>query len=263
MFICPKCGQEKEQDPVDSHMCVDCAKAENTRITYYRQHQGDWLAEAKEQGLDAWLQQPGETQWEYTVWCSYRDSYPGKKPSYGQVAVDLGTTYNVVKKIAQRWSFNARMQVWMAEVDRITMLQRKDEILNMNKKHIDMATKINQKLESAIDRIQPEGLSPSEIVSLAKLSTDLERKARVDTEAQDAMRRELLVDNTNPELKKNQAKQSDLTEIMQILIKAGALQSVTTLGVKETTTREIVAKDDSGHEASITQEGDDNSVGTS
>jgi ribosomal protein L37E len=110
LVTCKRCGMEKIASSRDKHLCVECANAENTRITYYRQHQEDWVAAAKEQGIDLWLQQPGETQWEYTVWTKYRDSYPGKKPSYGSVAEELRTTYNVVKKIAQRWSFPMRKQ---------------------------------------------------------------------------------------------------------------------------------------------------------
>lgn len=240
LVVCPKCSQTKEAHPTNKHLCVDCVKAEDTRLTYYRQHQGDWIAEAKEQGLLPWLQQPGETQWEYTVWTAYRDSYPGKKPTYNSVAQQLETTYNVVRKIAQRWSFPARMQIWMAECDRITMLQRKDEILGMNKAHIDMATKLRQKLDTAIDAIDPLTLKPAEIASLVKLSAEMERKARIDTESQDEMRRVLIVDNANPELKKLQTKQSDLNEVVQILLKAGALKSVT--AKETTTTREVTAQ---------------------
>ena len=259
IITCPKCGQEKEAHHSDTHLCVDCVNAENNRLTYYRQHQGDWVAEAKEQGILPWLQQPGETQWEYTVWTAYRDSYPGKKPTYQAVAQQLGTTYNVVRGIAQRWTFPARMQLWMTECDRITMLQRKEEILGMNKAHIDMATKLREKLNTAIDAIEPLALKPAEIAALAKLSADMERKARLDTEAQEEMRQGLLVDNSNPELKKAQTKQGDLAEVVQILLKAGALKSVTAIGVKETTTttREVVAKDGSGGEATLIQGDDD------
>ena len=84
----------------------------------------------------------------------------------------------------------------------------------------------------------------------------MERKARIDSEAQDDMRRQLLVDNSNPELKKTQTKQGDLGEVLQILLKAGALKNITTIGVKETTTREVVARDDEGNIAAMIQEED-------
>lgn len=246
---CPRCGQDKPADSRDRHICVDCAKAENNRASYLRMHQSDWMEIAKDAGIDVWLQQPGETQLEYAIWSAYRDSYPGKKPTYAAVAEKIGTTKHYVGKVAQRWTFQARMQAWMTECDRITMEQRRAEILNMNADHISMAQRMRDKLSVAIDCIVPETLKPSEISSLMKIATDLERKARLDSiEVEDKY---TFVDNENPNIKKSPTKQNDLGEVVQILLKAGALGSVTQIGVRETTTREVVAMDDSGNEARI------------
>jgi ribosomal protein L32 len=253
LIDCPKCGQRKPAHHVDTHICADCAKAINSRITYYRQHR-DWMAEAREQGLDVWLQQPGETQWEYTIWLAYRDSYPGRKPSYKQVAQQLGTTYTQVLSVAKRWDFQARMQVWISECDRITLLQRRNQILDMNRDHISMAEKLREKLKTAIEKIEPANMKPGEIASLMKVATELERKARIDEIAQDEMRANLLVDTGNPDLKKTPTKQGDLAEVVQILMKAGALGSITAIGVKETTTRETIIKGPSG-EALLLEDG--------
>lgn len=241
MIKCPKCGQEKVADTRNRHMCVDCAKAESKRYTHLRMNQGDWIEAAKDAGLDPWLQQPGETQWEYTIWCAYRDSYPGRKPKYGDVAEQLCTTIDVVKKVAQRWTFQARMQLWMAECDRITLEQRHREILDMNADHISMAQRLRSKLSMAIDRLDPSEIKPSEISSLAKLATDLERRARIDDMAQDEMRRNVVRDTENPNIKKSPTKQSDLAEVAQILLNAGALGNSMQVGIRET--REIVVKE--------------------
>lgn len=258
MVNCPRCGQYKPAHHIDKHLCVDCVKAENNRITYYRQHQEDWINNAKENGLDIWVQQPGETQWEFTVWTAYRDSYPGKKPSYSDVAKQLNTTYASVRKIAQRWSFPVRMQAWMKYCDDITLAQRRQEILDMNKDHVDMAARLRAKLSAAIDCIDPMALKPSELASLARLASDMERKARVDTIAQEEMRRELLTDTENPELKKAPTKQSDLSEVVGILLKAGALGDITQIGVKrtetKTTTTQVVVQDDEGNASGVTIE---------
>ena len=256
MVKCKKCGFTKPVDTRNRHMCVDCAKAENSRYTYYRQHQEDWIAIAKESQIDLWLQQPGETQWEYTVWCTYRDSYPGKRPTYSQVAEQLCTTRNVVAKIGQRWNFSIRMQAWMAEVDRITMAQRRQEILDMNKEHVDMASRLRQKLSVAIDNIDPELIKPSEIASLARVAEDIERRARLDTIAQEEMRKELTADIENAELKKAPTKQSDLSEVVSILMKAGALGDIAGIGVRETKTTEVVVKDKQGNTSSVDMEVD-------
>lgn len=254
LITCRRCGQEKPASNRDKHLCIECVRAENTRVTYYRQHQEDWVAAAKEQGLDLWIQQPGETQWEFTVWVKYRDSYPGKRPTYGSVAEELNTTYNVVKKIAQRWNFPMRMQAWMAECDRVTMLQRRDEILNMNKEHVDMASTLRNKLKAAIDVIDPVALKPSEIASLAKLAADMERKARIDTIAQEEARQPLLVDSSNPDLKKTETKRGDLKEVMDILLKAGALGDVTHIGVRHTETTEVALVDNERRGATVVLE---------
>lgn len=254
MVQCPRCGQFKPAHHIDKHLCVDCANAENTRVTYYRQHQDDWITNAKENGIDLWSQQPGETQWEFTVWTAYRDSYPGKKPTYGDVARQLNTTYNSVKKIAQRWSFQLRMQAWMKYCDDITLLQRRQEILDMNKEHVDMAAKLRSKLSTAIDMIDPMSLKPGEIASLAKLAASMERKARTDTIAQEEMRRDALVDTENPDIKKSLTKQADLSEVVGILLKAGALGDITQIGVRQTKTTEVALVDKDGNSSSVTMD---------
>ena len=238
---CPRCGQDKPADHRDRHLCVDCVKAENNRYNHLRMNQGDWMAAAQDAEVDVWLQQPGETQWEYTVWCAFRDAYPGKKPTYGDVAAQLGTTRDVVRKIAQRWTFQARLQAWIAECNRITMEQRRREILDMNAEHISMAKRLRDKLSKAIDLVDPYELKPSELPSLMKMATDLERRAQIDAQSQEVLAAESNA-GENPDIKKSPTKQSDLSEVVNILLKAGALGTVTQIGVRETTTREVVAK---------------------
>ena len=241
---CPRCARRAIQDRTDPHICVDCARAENVRYSHIRQHQNDWMLVAKEAGIDIWMQQPSETQWEYTVWVAYRDSFPGKKPSYKSVAEQLLTTYAAVKRVAQRWSFQARMQAWMAECERITLLQRRNEILEMNKDHVDMAKALRGKLSAAITRIDPNTLKPAEIATLARVSTEMERKARLDTIEQEVQRNELVADNSNPDIKKQQTKQGDLPEILKVLVSSGAIKEITHIGVRQTTEMVMLGKED-------------------
>lgn len=239
---CRRCDQEKIADDRDKHLCVDCAKAERNRYSHLRKNQGNWMEIAEEAGIDVWRQQPGETQHEYTIWSIFRDSYPGRKLTYGEVAERAGTTLSFVKSVAQRWSFQARMQAWMTECDRITMLQRRDEILHMNKEHIDMAQRLRDKMSMAIDNIDPAFVKPSEIGQLMRVATELERTARVDEMAQEEMRNDMLRGgDENPELKKSPTKTSDLSEVISILAASGALGQ---LGYRETVTKELVVKED-------------------
>lgn len=255
MTTCRRCGMEKVADDRDKHLCVDCAKAERNRHSHLRKNQGDWMAAAKDAGIDVWLQQPGETNWEYAIWSAYRDSYPGRLKTHAEVAEEVGTTRAFVAAVSQRWTFAVRMQMWKAECDRITMEQRRAQILEMNSDHISMAKKLRDKMSTAIDAIDPMTLKPSELSSLMKLATDLERKAQIDQQAQEEMRANMsVVAADNPDLKKSPTKQDDLGEVIKILMSSGALGTITQIGVRETTTREVVARDANGDELTHIEE---------
>lgn len=239
VIVCRRCGVTGQPHKDNAHLCDACVKAEDSRVSYYRQHNYNWMDVAKEAELEIWERQPDETDREWQVWLAYRDAYPGIKPSYRGVAEQLSTTVNVVKKVAQRWSFPARLQAWAKKCDELTLQQRQQEILNMNKRHIDMANAINEKLEIAIQKINPAVLEPKDITGLAKLATDLERKARVDMSNQ---YKPSVVEDSNPDLKKSSTKTEDLGEVLEILQKAGLLTPGTQVGIRTTT--EVVVKED-------------------
>lgn len=239
LIECRRCSQKKPPHKTNRHLCDDCVKAEDSRVSYLRQHNFNWMEVAKEAELELWERQPAETDHEYSIWLRYRDAYPGKKPSYRQVAEELNTSISAVNKIGTRWSFPTRLQAWAKHVDAITLQQRQQEILDMNKTHISMAEKLNQKLMKAIDQIDPYALSPKDINSLFKTAAELERKARVDQPM--VGHDNALVDDQNPNLKKMDVKSENISEILQILGKAGALNNV---GVRQTVTTEVVVKDD-------------------
>ena len=235
LIKCRRCGQEKAPHKTNRHLCEDCVKAENNRISYYRYHNFNWIDVAKEAELELWERQPAETDREWQIWLAYRDMYPSKRPSYREVAEQLGTTVAVVKKVAARWDFPVRLQAWAKYVDNLILKQRQQEILDMNKKHIEMAQALNEKLATAINAIDPYELTPRDIKGLLQLSTELERKARLNNP--DVIRPELTDDS--PDLKESPTKVEDLKEVLDILVKANVFK---TIGVKQTT--EIVVKED-------------------
>jgi hypothetical protein len=227
----------KPPSNTDRHLCDECVKAENNRVAFYRNHNFNWMEAAKEADLQLWERQPTETDHEYNVWLHYRDAYPGKRPTYRGVAEEINTSIGAVRKIANRWHFPTRLQAWAKHVDEITLQQRTQEILDMNKKHVDMAVKLNEKIQKAIDLIDPYALSPKDINSLFKTAAELERKARLDQVPQV----NLSVDDENPALKKMDVKSDSIKEILQVLGGAGVLGN---FGVKQTVTTEVVVKGD-------------------
>lgn len=236
MIKCRRCGQEKTPHKTNRHLCEDCVKAENNRVSYYRYHNFNWIDIAREAELELWERQPAETDREWQIWLAYRDMYPSTRPSYRQVAEQLGTTVAVVKKIGARWDFPVRLQAWAKYVDNLTLQQRQQEILDMNKKHIEMAQALNEKLTTAINAIDPYELEPKDIKGLLQLSAELERKARLHNP--DVLRPELA--DENPNLKESPTKTEDLKEVLDILVKANVFKAI---GVKKTTTTEVVVKE--------------------
>lgn len=235
-MICRRCSVEKEPSKRDAHLCEDCVKAENSRVSYYRQRNYNWIDVAKEADLEIWERQPEETDREYQVWLAYRDAYPSVRPSYRLVAETLGTTINVVSKVAQRWDFPVRLQAWAKHVDAMLLKKREQEILDMNQTHISMAERLNQKLSIAIDKIDPNLLTPKEVQGLMRVATDLERKARLT----DVPKAPTVLDDKNPDLRDVEVPTDSLSEVLKILGAAGVLQNV---GVRQTVTTEVVVKD--------------------
>lgn len=240
MPICKRCSQDKPIDNTNTHLCVDCVKAENNRVSHYRRHNYNWLDVAKEADLELWERQPGETDHEYHIWMCYRDAYPGKRPSYRMVAEQLNTTVNAVKKVGGRWSFPTRLQAWAKHVDSITLQQRQQEILDMNKQHVTMANLLNQKIQKAIEILDPYAISPKELSTLMKTATELERKGRLD---QVIPATNVFVEEGNTELKKTEVKTENISEILKILGGAGVLNG-NNMGVRQTVTTEVVVKGD-------------------
>lgn len=254
MITCRQCGQLKPASKTTPGWCEDCEKAYNSRMSYRRSQNGDWMEVAKDSGLEIYERQPGETQLEWSIWLAYRDSYPGAKPTYKGVAEKVGSTFNYVRATAARWNFAIRMQAWIKACDDITYAQRRQEVLDMNRDHIDMAARLRAKLSTAIDRINPLELKPAEINALFKTAAELEKKARVDNISTEVQLRDSFVDNENPELKKSPTKQNDLSEVVQILLQAGALGDITTIGVRKTETTEVLVGDAKGNTSSMIRE---------
>jgi hypothetical protein len=144
-----------------------------------------------------------------------------------------------VRKIAARWDFQTRIQAWARYVDEITLAKRRQEIEEMNKAHVDMAAKARSKLALAIDRLNPDTLGPKDIAALTRVMTELERKARLD----DVPTVDMTVDADNPDVKKSTVKPDQITDVVDILMKAGVFNAKG-VGVRQTVTTEVVVNDD-------------------
>lgn len=119
-----------------------------------------------------------------------------------------------------------------------------------------MATSLNKKLSDAINMINISTIKPSEIASLMKTAAELERKARIDTEAQEDMKRDLLVDPEMRQQKKTKTDKTELSEVISILAKAGVLEGMT-IKKTTTTTTEVNADNSIDVDVEVLDDGND------
>jgi len=236
-MVCLTCGLQKPT--VDKQgVCSDCKKVARARDRSLQKQNYNWLEMAKENEIELWERQPGETDFDCKMWMIYRDMYPMKKPTYSAVAETLGVERSSVVNVGAKWSFPTRMQAWVKHTDELLLKNRQQDIVDMNAKHVSMAMRINEKLEIAIDNIDAYTLKPGELSGLMKMSTELERKARLDVTSVDAPD---TTDGKNPNLKNTETKTDDIGEILKILQQTGMLGQLG-IGVKQTTTTEVVVK---------------------
>lgn len=230
LTTCPQCEGEKETHEA---ICSRCQSALNSRKHVLRKPDRDWMVVAEEAGIRPWERQPQETDREWQIWLAYRDAYPAKRPSVKEIADQQGVNYSVAKNASTRWNYPARMQAWAKYVDDLTMMQRREEIINMNQQHISMANAIREKISTAIQNMDPYNMKPGEIKDMMRMMVDVERQARLHetTGMQD-----VVLGQDEKEVKKSPTKQNDLDEVIKILSDAGALK-----GVRRTT--EVVLND--------------------
>ena len=248
-YMCPKCGRSGVEKHKSKDCCVDCAAAEKARNNVAHRANAGWQDVAAELGLNLWDRQPNETNWEYMVWSKYMGMYPFRKPTLRAVAEELNCEIGAVKGIAARWDFAVRLQAYIAYCDAEMQRQRVDAMVAMNQEYIDAAEQLRHKLREAVEMVNPVALAakPSDLVAVAKLADDMERRARIDAGTRINELATLNGGGDSEQAKKQLTKKDDLGEVVKILMESGALGSITQIGMRETTTRETVLVDSNGN----------------
>ena len=238
---CPRCrgvGVERGggvgPGAKNGHICRSCVQYWN-RALPQSAPQEDIVALSRDSGIDAWKQLPGETHWEYLMWTRYRDVYYDgvTRMTHEELAKTYLYTVGVVERVASRWMWQVRIQRYLRHIEIETLQRRKKEIVDMTQDHIEMARALREKLKGAIEGLEPGDLRATDINGLFKTMTEIERKAMLEIEKQESDYIEVLSDPEGVGLKKHETEQTDLAEVVNILLQAGALGSVTTVTAKE------------------------------
>ena len=196
----------------------------------------DWQALSRSLGLELFERQPEETDEEWRCWDAYRRAYPSKLPTMSQLSKQVGVSVATLVRMSERWSWKVRMMHWSRATDADIQDERRVAIKEMNQKQLGLAQSMFDKLQEAVDYMDPATMKPSEITNMFKVVTGLQKDIATYTEE--------VVDQ--PALDGHAVKQAqvtkkeDLSSVAEILASVGLLDGAT-LGVRTT---EVVIKKD-------------------
>lgn len=134
-----------------------------------------------------WERQPGETSTAFAAFRRYRDT-PAKDRSIAKCVQE----YNKGKGRAnvgqwERWSTKhnwvARVTAWEDEQDRVARTARLEEIVEMNRRHTQIAMAMIGKAAERLKGLQPTELTPAELRQYFNDAVRLERLARGEAES--------------------------------------------------------------------------------
>lgn len=236
---CVKCGQTGvPSSPTNRRICLSCDRAMSKRYAVERKKNDGWQEISVQQGLELWERQPSETSLEWQIWQRYCSYYPGRIPPLTHIAQELQLSPYVVSTAAQRWNYKVRIQAWARHTDALTVQTRVDAVKEMHQEHISLAKMVNQKLRVAIEQLNPALMKPSEIASLLKVSSELEKKAQ--THVDEKVPNEGLASGAHREEKLT--KREDVNEVISVLGSLGLLGGgpLGPIGIKTTTETQIV-----------------------
>lgn len=128
---------------------------------------------------EPWEPQEGESARAYEAFCVYRDL--GPKRSIREVCGILDKSRQHLGSWSSEFDWVKRAAAWDAEQDRIARIAQIEEIKEMRKRHASIAMRALTKVSEALENIDPEEMSNSDIARLMDVSSKLERLSRGDT----------------------------------------------------------------------------------
>ena len=133
-----------------------------------------------------WERQPKETPQAFEAFAIYRDmgydadGYLGGNRTHRAVAKQLGKSETLISRWSSQHNWLDRCAAWDAEQDRILRKEQQREIAKMRKRHAAIAYAGIKKAANALNKVNPEDLSPSDIMKFMTECSKLERISRGD-----------------------------------------------------------------------------------
>lgn len=123
-----------------------------------------------------WLRQPYESKAAYEAFAAYRDL--GDKRSQVLVAKQLGKSTTLIARWGSQWKWVKRVEAWDYHLDAEATAAAFEEVKEMRKRHINIATALQVKGFEGFDKLNAEDLKAAERLSFILEGVKLERISR-------------------------------------------------------------------------------------
>lgn len=153
---------------------------------------------AKEHTPQPWERQPGEGDAAFAAFVVYRDA--GVARSLTDTGTKVGRAKTTMANHSKHWNWVARAAAYDSWLDQQGTAAVVDELVEMNRRHAQLAKEALDKLAERLRKMEPEELTPKVVAGLLKAAADLERQARgaVPTGAEDdPLHHRLTVEHVN------------------------------------------------------------------
>lgn len=126
-----------------------------------------------------WERMSGESAIAYKYFEAYLQMDPTER-SMDAVGKKYGVTQKAIEAHGLRHNWTERVKAWEDEQSRIAREQHQKEIIEMSNRHAELARKMIEKAEAAVENIDPEKLNPGSLSKIVDVAAKLERISRGD-----------------------------------------------------------------------------------
>lgn len=126
--------------------------------------------------MKSWERQKGESQRAYEAFAIYRDMGPSR--SLAKVAKKLGKAISLIERWSRKWNWVERAALYDDELDRQYRAEQEEERKKMAERHAKQAMMIQNKIVQRLQTLDPNQLSPSDLIRWFDIAVKVERLAR-------------------------------------------------------------------------------------
>lgn len=136
-----------------------------------------------------WERQPGESVRAYAAFCAYRDMPPGERSLRAlaarlgyEKAAKAGRVPSHIQRWSTRWRWVERARAWDDEQDRRAREEQIRAVREMRERHAREAVALQQKALARLKAMDPNELSPGDVLRYFIEAAKLERVSRGEPE---------------------------------------------------------------------------------